>query len=536
MSRRGSRSLERARRAILALRLRDRRPRVPAERRRRRGRLPGRLHARSTRASTRSATTRRSGRGSRSSRAGAASTRSRARVARLLPTTSSPTRRPHELAEVEEAFERPRGDGRAPRRLPGHPRPLLRARPELQDDLRRARHPVGNDREPHRPVPQEAAQRAGSDDCCEGRNDAPEGSRGLDERLHDEERLGVLLRLLRPAPRGWVRAAQELPAARQHVDEIVARAEADLAFRNALIADLERALAARGLRARPPHPRRDPRASERKLNGSGRRGSGAVESTPVQDVTSHGWDAGKAALPAWSLPKDAVDRIALPPTGPSASRASGRSAARPGEGVRVCILDSGVDASHPLVGELESAVVDLGRRERRGRRGGGRGGRRLRSRHGLRRHRAPARARGRGSRAYASSARASPAAGAVLLGGLRYADRAGLRRDQHEPLDDEEAVRERAPRARRQRVLQTHGARRLGAQHAGGELPVALLVGHLGREPRGARPARLLLQPEPAGRVLRPRRQRRGALARRAHADGLGEQLRDAAHDARSAR
>ena len=25
--------------------------------------------------------------------------------------------------------------------------------------------------------------------------------------------------------------------------------------------------------------------------------------------------------------------------------------------MRVCILDSGVDASHPLVGELESAVV-----------------------------------------------------------------------------------------------------------------------------------------------------------------------------------
>ena len=64
--------------------------------------------------------------------------------------------------------------------------------------------------------------------------------------LYDEERLGVLLRLLRPAPLGWVRAAQELPGARQTFDEIVARAEADLAFRNALIADLERALSAEG--------------------------------------------------------------------------------------------------------------------------------------------------------------------------------------------------------------------------------------------------------------------------------------------------
>jgi hypothetical protein len=65
-------------------------------------------------------------------------------------------------------------------------------------------------------------------------------------RIYDEERLGVLLRLLHPAPVGWVRAAQELPAARSTFDEIVTRAEADLAFRNALLADLETALAAEG--------------------------------------------------------------------------------------------------------------------------------------------------------------------------------------------------------------------------------------------------------------------------------------------------
>jgi len=61
-------------------------------------------------------------------------------------------------------------------------------------------------------------------------------------RAYHEERLGELLRLLRLAPVGWVRAAQELPAARRSMDEIVARAEADLAFREALIADLEIAL------------------------------------------------------------------------------------------------------------------------------------------------------------------------------------------------------------------------------------------------------------------------------------------------------
>ena len=65
-------------------------------------------------------------------------------------------------------------------------------------------------------------------------------------RINDEERLGVLLRILRPAPRGWVEAAQELPAARRALDEIVSRAEADLAFRAALVDDLEQALAAEG--------------------------------------------------------------------------------------------------------------------------------------------------------------------------------------------------------------------------------------------------------------------------------------------------
>ena len=65
-------------------------------------------------------------------------------------------------------------------------------------------------------------------------------------RIYNEEWLGERLRILRPAPQGWVRAAQELPQARRSLDEIVARAEADLEFRTALIADLESALAQAG--------------------------------------------------------------------------------------------------------------------------------------------------------------------------------------------------------------------------------------------------------------------------------------------------
>jgi len=66
-----------------------------------------------------------------------------------------------------------------------------------------------------------------------------------------EERLAKLIRALPPAPAGWVRAAQELPFARGELDEIVARAEADLAFRERLVADLEGALAAEGYERDP---------------------------------------------------------------------------------------------------------------------------------------------------------------------------------------------------------------------------------------------------------------------------------------------
>jgi hypothetical protein len=65
-------------------------------------------------------------------------------------------------------------------------------------------------------------------------------------RSYDEERIADLISALPPAPAGWVRAAQELPAARAGMDEIVARAEADQRFREAAIANLEAALAAEG--------------------------------------------------------------------------------------------------------------------------------------------------------------------------------------------------------------------------------------------------------------------------------------------------
>jgi hypothetical protein len=63
---------------------------------------------------------------------------------------------------------------------------------------------------------------------------------------YDEQRLAQLIRALPPAPQAWVEAAQELPLARGKLDDIVARAEADIAFRDGLVADLEQTLRIEG--------------------------------------------------------------------------------------------------------------------------------------------------------------------------------------------------------------------------------------------------------------------------------------------------
>ena len=69
---------------------------------------------------------------------------------------------------------------------------------------------------------------------------------------YDIEHLARLIGMLPPPPDAWVRAAQELPQARRELDEIVARAEADAGFREALITDLESALRAEGFEPTPP--------------------------------------------------------------------------------------------------------------------------------------------------------------------------------------------------------------------------------------------------------------------------------------------
>jgi subtilisin family serine protease len=67
--------------------------------------------------------------------------------------------------------------------------------------------------------------------------------------------------------------------------------------------------------------------------------------------------APQEPLPAWSLPADAVERIMLPAHWPERVTPEWAMGGSTGEGVRVCILDSGVEAGHPLVGDVNGAVA-----------------------------------------------------------------------------------------------------------------------------------------------------------------------------------
>jgi hypothetical protein len=69
---------------------------------------------------------------------------------------------------------------------------------------------------------------------------------------YHEERLAELLAALPAPPRAWVQAAQELPRFRAETDRLIERAEADAAFRQALLDDLEAALRREGVQPSGP--------------------------------------------------------------------------------------------------------------------------------------------------------------------------------------------------------------------------------------------------------------------------------------------
>jgi hypothetical protein len=64
---------------------------------------------------------------------------------------------------------------------------------------------------------------------------------------YDEETIARALRELPRPPEGWIRAAQELPAARATLDGLVERAMANAELRSAVLADLQSALRDEGV-------------------------------------------------------------------------------------------------------------------------------------------------------------------------------------------------------------------------------------------------------------------------------------------------
>jgi subtilisin len=71
--------------------------------------------------------------------------------------------------------------------------------------------------------------------------------------------------------------------------------------------------------------------------------------------------AQERLLPAWSLPSGAAENLDLPTAWPGQVTREWAWGDSTGSGVRVCILDSGVELGHPMVGELEGAVaVEVG--------------------------------------------------------------------------------------------------------------------------------------------------------------------------------
>src|SRR5215210_2698321 len=60
-------------------------------------------------------------------------------------------------------------------------------------------------------------------------------------------------------------------------------------------------------------------------------------------------------LPAWSLPADAAAGIRVQLGWPAALDREWAFGGATGAGARVCILDSGIEVDHPLVGEVQQS-------------------------------------------------------------------------------------------------------------------------------------------------------------------------------------
>jgi subtilisin family serine protease len=78
---------------------------------------------------------------------------------------------------------------------------------------------------------------------------------------------------------------------------------------------------------------------------------------PPPDPSQEQQQAPHELRPAWSLPAGTADEIKIPVEWPGEVTRDWAWGGSTGKGVRVCILDSGVDQGHPLVGEIQQSVA-----------------------------------------------------------------------------------------------------------------------------------------------------------------------------------
>ncbi len=77
----------------------------------------------------------------------------------------------------------------------------------------------------------------------------------------------------------------------------------------------------------------------------------------VAPAVAHGAEAPEEEeLPAWSLRPRELSRIRIDSSWPEQVSREWAWGGSTGRGVRVCVIDSGIDAGHPLVGGVEGAV------------------------------------------------------------------------------------------------------------------------------------------------------------------------------------
>ena len=115
-------------------------------------------------------------------------------------------------------------------------------------------------------------------------------------------------------------------------------------------------------RASPSRPATSPRGcattrAERATRaGSSRSCDDRRAMSAIVELHDHAEDEDP---PAWSLPAEAVDRIRVPVTLPDQVTREWAWGGSTGAGVRVCILDSGIEFDHPLVGRVDHSVAVL---------------------------------------------------------------------------------------------------------------------------------------------------------------------------------